>query len=132
MNAGPSPNPPAAPRRPWWLGLLQRALRVVAMGLVLTVFYAWARPHFQPREGPSGFAYGMLHGAIMPMALPALLAGQDVTIYAESNTGRLYKLGYTIGINVCGLLVFGTTFWTPRPKDARDGGWARSRRAASE
>ena len=52
----------------------------------------------------------------MPMALPALAIGQDVTIYAEQNTGRTYKLGYTLGINLCGLLVFGTAFWSPKPK----------------
>ena len=112
MNNGTS-----TPRwRAWLIALLQRALRLVVMGLVLTVFYSWAVPRFQPREGLPGFGYGMLHGAIMPMALPALVAGQDVTIYAEKNTGRLYKLGYTIGINICGIVVFGTTFWTPKRK----------------
>ena len=61
-------------------------------------------PRFHPREGVAGFAYGMLHGALMPMAMPALVAGQDVIIYAERNTGRTYKLGYTIGINLCGIV----------------------------
>jgi Mg/Co/Ni transporter MgtE len=89
---------------------------MVMLGLVLTIFYKWAVPRFHPREGPAGFACGMLHGAIMPMALPALAAGQDVVIYAEQNTGRTYKLGYTIGINLCGLVVFGTAFWTPGRK----------------
>ena len=60
----------------------------------------------------------MLHGAIMPMALPPLAAGQDVVIYAEQNTGRTYKLGYTIGINLCGLVFFGGAFWRPRSKPA--------------
>jgi hypothetical protein len=51
------------------------------------------------------------------MAMPALAMGQDVTIYAEKNSGRTYKLGYTIGINLCGLIVFGTAFWTPKRKE---------------
>lgn len=114
MNASlPSEAKPAI-RAPWLIGLLKRALRLVILGVVLTLFYSWAMPRFYPREGPAGFPYGMLHGAIMPMALPALVAGQDVAIYAEKNTGRTYKLGYTIGINVCGLVVFGTAFWTPK------------------
>lgn len=114
MNASSSLKPKRPARPSWLIGLLKRALRLLALGLVLTLFYAWAVPRFHPREGSPGFAYGLLHGAIMPMALPALVAGQDVVIYAEPNTGRLYKLGYTIGINLCGLIVFGTAFWTPQ------------------
>jgi hypothetical protein len=102
--------------RRWCVELFKRALRLVAMGLLLTAFYTWAMPRFNPRVGEPGLAYGMLHGALMPMAFPALVAGQDVTIYAEKNSGRTYKLGYTIGINLCGLLVFGTAFWTPQRK----------------
>ena len=122
MNDSLSPEATPAARTPWWLGLLKRALRLVVLGVVLTVFYSWAMPRFYPREGPAGFPYGMLHGAIMPMALPALVAGQDVAIYAEKNTGRTYKLGYTIGINLCGLLVFGTAFWTPKRRQEKGAG----------
>lgn len=60
---------------------------------------------------PAGFARGMLHGAIMPMAMPNLIIGQEVTIYAPNNTGHSYKLGYTAGVNACGLLFFGYFFW---------------------
>lgn len=60
---------------------------------------------------PAGFSRGLLHGALMPMAMPNLLIGRDVTIYASSNTGRLYKLGYTAGVNGCGLIFFGFFFW---------------------
>ena len=116
MNADSSPDAKPATRNTWLADLLKRALRLLIMGGVLTIFYSWAMPHFHPREGPSGFAYGVLHGAIMPMAMPALVAGQDVAIYAERNTGRTYKLGYTIGINLCGMIVFGTAFWTPKRK----------------
>lgn len=47
----------------------------------------------------------------MPMSMPNLLIGHDVTIYAPRNTGRSYKLGYTAGVNGCGLLFFGFSFW---------------------
>jgi len=122
MNTGSSSEVKRSAWPPWLTGLIQRAVRVVIMGVALTLFYSWAVPHFRPRVGAPGFAYGCLHGAIMPMALPALVAGQDVTIYAEPNTGRTYKLGYTIGINLCGIVVFGTTFWTPRPKPKNPAG----------
>ena len=50
----------------------------------------------------------------MPMALPNLLVGDDVSIYAANNTGRLYKVGYIAGVNVCGLAFFGYLFWRAR------------------
>jgi len=60
---------------------------------------------------PAGFSRGMLQGALMPMALPNLLIGSDVIIYAQNNTGVSYKLGYTAGVNVCGAIFFGLFFW---------------------
>lgn len=63
---------------------------------------------------PAGFTRGLVHGALMPMALPNLLFGRDVTIYAPSNTGRFYKLGYTAGVNVCGLIFFSLSMWRIR------------------
>jgi hypothetical protein len=60
---------------------------------------------------PSGFGRGMLQGALMPAALPNLLVGNDVVIYASNNTGRTYKLGYTCGVNACGAVFFGWFFW---------------------
>lgn len=60
---------------------------------------------------PAGFVRGMLQGALMPGALPNLVVGNDVVIYAPNNTGRTYKLGYTLGVNACGALFFGWFFW---------------------
>jgi hypothetical protein len=93
---------------------LTRLLRLVVLGVLLAVFYAWGAPRFYPAAGVAGFWRGALHGALMPMALPALLAGRDVPIYAELNTGRSYKLGYIAGINLCGFVVFGMLFLKPR------------------
>ena len=58
----------------------------------------------------------MLHGALMPLALPSLVIGQDVEIYAMDNSGRFYKIGYICGINLCGLAFFGPLFWRPNKK----------------
>ena len=66
---------------------------------------------FDRSTEPAGFARGLLHGALMPLSWPNLLLGHDVTIYAVRNTGRLYKLGYTAGVNGCGVVFFGAFFW---------------------
>ena len=47
----------------------------------------------------------------MPGAMPTLLLGKDVIIYAQNNNGRLYKLGYTFGVNACGAVFFGVTYF---------------------
>jgi hypothetical protein len=60
---------------------------------------------------PAGFLRGMIQGALMPLALPNLAAGKDVAIYAVNNTGRTYKMGYSLGVNLCGLIFFGFFFW---------------------
>jgi hypothetical protein len=83
---------------------------LVLLGVVLGFAYDWAAPRFYGPKTPPGFALGVLHGALMPVALPTLLMGKDVPIYATSNTGRSYKIGYIAGINLCGLLFFGLAF----------------------
>lgn len=88
---------------------------VVTMAL-LSWFYGWASPHAYPKDRQLGFGHGALHGALMPMALPSLVMGQNVDIFAANNSGRPYKIGYIVGINVCGLLAFGSAFWKPKPK----------------
>ena len=75
-------------------------------------------------ERPAGFSRGVIQGALMPMALPNLLAGQDIAIYSQKNNGVRYKLGYTLGVNGCGMIFFGFLFW----RLSRLRGWA-SRRA---
>ena len=83
---------------------------------VLSWFYGWASPWAYPKDRALGFGHGALHGALMPMALPSLVTGQNVDIFAANNTGRPYKIGYIVGINLCGLLVFGSAFWKPTKK----------------
>ena len=60
---------------------------------------------------PAGFRRGLLQGALMPMAMPNLVVGKDIVIYAQRNTGVPYKLGYTAGVNGAGLVFFGLFFW---------------------
>jgi hypothetical protein len=95
--------------------LIQRVVTRVLTIAVVAVVMVWVVHRFSAaldRETePAGFVRGLLHGALMPMTLPNLLIGHDVTIYAPSNTGRLYKLGYTAGVNACGLIFFGFFFW---------------------
>lgn len=101
-----------------WRRALWGGLRLLGVGVLLGVAYAWAGPRLYPTGPIYGFGWGVAHGACMPLALPALVLGRDVPIYAEPNTGRSYKLGYIAGINLCGLVFFGGVFWRPRPDGA--------------
>lgn len=96
--------------------------RFLAVCVALGWLYGAVGPRLYPERDHFGFGYGMLHGAFMPMALPALLMGSDVNIFSPTKQGRGYKLGYIAGINVCGLLFFGSIFWRPsaRRKGAPD------------
>ena len=49
-------------------------------------------------------------GTVEPSAYPA----SAVPIFAQNNEGRIYKVGYIAGINLCGTLFFGLAFWRPR------------------
>ncbi len=100
--------------RDWTLLLLRKALTLVALGVIFGMLYDWAAPWAYPKNRPVGFSYGVLHGAMMPISLPTLLIGKDVTIYATDNSGRGYKIGYICGINLCGLVFFGAAFWRPK------------------
>lgn len=84
--------------------------------LLLTWFYGWVAAGAYPKSRTLGFGHGVLHGALMPMALPGLVMGKDVEIFATNNSGRPYKIGYICGINLCGLVVFGSLFWKPKRK----------------
>ena len=96
-----------------------KAATLVLSGLVLGFGYDWAAPRFYGPESVAGFRLGILHGALMPVALPSLLLGKDVPIYAERNEGRNYKLGYIVGINACGFVFFGLAFWRPARPSAK-------------
>ena len=98
-----------------WIPFLIR--KIITVALVTVIFgwlYGWASPWAFSARAPSGFAYGMLHGAMMPLSLPSLVIGKDVTIYNDNNVGRIYKIGYICGVNICGLIFIGPLFWRPR------------------
>ena len=86
---------------------------LLVAGLVLGLVYDWAAPRLYRAEAPAGFWRGVAHGGLMPVALPSLLLGRDVPIFAVTNSGRSYKLGYIAGINLCGFIFFGLAFWQP-------------------
>ena len=109
MTSGSQAEAPVA-TRPWW-----RIPARVLMVLLAATIIGWALHHISavlerdPR--PAGFVRGVLQGALMPMSVPNLLVGNDLTIYAQSNTGLTYKLGYASGVNACGALFFGLFYW---------------------
>ena len=83
--------------------------------LVLAAVIGWILNHvsasLERSSRPAGFTRGVLQGALMPMSMPNLLVGRDVSIYSQNNTGLSYKLGYTSGVNGCGAIFFGFFFW---------------------
>lgn len=93
--------------------IISKVVILLVVGVVFGWVYAWASPRLFPPEVNAGFGLGMAHGALMPMALPSLAIGKEVEIYAANNSGRTYKLGYIVGINLCGLIFFGSAFWRP-------------------
>jgi hypothetical protein len=99
-------------------GLVRFLVRkIITLAVVTVVFgwlYGWASPWAFSARAPSGFSYGLLHGAMMPLSLPSLLIGKDVAIYNGNNAGRIYKIGYICGVNICGLIFIGPLFWRPR------------------
>jgi len=100
-----------------------RFLFTIGVALIVGSTSAAAMKWDSHRPTPPGFYRGLLHGALMPLAWPTLLAGHDQQIYADSHSGRTYKLGYSLGVNACGALFFGWFFtrlrrWsrpTPQP-----------------
>lgn len=111
MPPSSEPTPPPAAGRKLWLKKIATFLIVSAL---LGWSYGWSSSRAFPKDKTFGFGYGMLHGALMPLALPSLVMGRDVEIFAADNSGRPYKIGYICGINVCGLAFFGPLFWRPR------------------
>lgn len=94
---------------------VSRLLVSIAVAIAVGGTLHWTLKKLERHDDrPAGFGQGMVHGALMPLALPNLLVGDDVTIYSTNNTGRYYKLGYIGGVNACGLIFFGYVFWRGR------------------
>jgi hypothetical protein len=86
---------------------------LTALALALGFVQGWGASRLYKSDHVAGFHMGLLHGILMPAALPGLLMGQDLPIYAPNNSGRLYNIGYIVGINTCGTLFFGIAFFQP-------------------
>ena len=129
MNQIPLQVTPTLTRR------LLLVLKRTAMLVLLAFAIGWTLNRievaFEKQNRRAGFGRGIIQGALMPMALPNLAIGQDVAIYAVNNTGRPYKLGYTMGVNVCGLIFFGIFFWRVRRMRGGRIGFSRINAASS-
>lgn len=106
IKALPASAPPSRRRR-----ILLRILMWLLVATIIGWFMNRSARNLRHAAHPAGFGQGVLHGACMPLTLPNLVIGQDVAIYAESNTGRTYKLGFVTGVNISGLFFFGLFFW---------------------
>jgi hypothetical protein len=94
--------------------VMRKAATLAVVTVVFGWFYSWALPWAYPPNRAAGFGYGMLHGALMPLSLPSLVIARDVQMYDDDNTGRLYKIGYICGVDLCGIAFIGPLFWRPR------------------
>ena len=103
-------------------GQVIKIAALVVMSLALGFGYDRAAPGTYVAEREAGFFTGMMHGALMPAALPTLVFGKDLPIYARNNVGRGYNIGFILGLNACGTLFFGIGFWHPKNRcSGRDG-----------
>ena len=94
--------------------IIIRIIALTAISLALIFAQGWAAPRYYQPDYVAGFYTGLLEVALMPAALPGLVSGKDVPIYAPNNEGRSYKIGYILGLNGCGTIFFGVAFWQPR------------------
>ena len=109
----PSPNATFTSSSKW----RQQAIKIAALtlfSLALGFGYDRAALRTYAPERVAGFFTGMMHGALMPAALPTLVFGKDLPIYALNNVGRGYNIGFILGLNTCGTLFFGIAFWHPK------------------
>lgn len=93
--------------------LVRKLVTLAIVTFIFGYFYSWASPWAFPPKRTVGFGFGCLHGALMPLSLPSLVVGRDVPIYDTDNAGRLYKIGYICGVDVCGIIFIGPLFWRP-------------------
>ena len=96
-------------RRNW--SILPRLVTILVAAFVIGWLLNQLALHLDQTTRPAGFFRGMVQGALTPAAMPNLLVGYDVTFYSVNNSGVPYKLGYTLGINLCGMLFFGGIYW---------------------
>ena len=91
--------------------IVRQGLTVLLLALAVGASLKHVSASLERVGHPAGFSRGLVQGALMPMSMPNLIAGQDITIYSQNNTGLTYKLGYTAGVNGCGAIFFGFFFW---------------------
>lgn len=94
--------------------IILKSVVMVIFVAILADLQGWAAKNSYKADERADFKTGILHGALMPAAFPALLAGHDLPIYASNNSGRNYKIGYILGLNTCGALFFAIAYWHPR------------------
>jgi hypothetical protein len=104
---------------PFFKRLIRKAVVLAVVTVAVGWFYAWGvAVGVSEKNRPTGFGWGVLHGALMPLSLPSLVIGKEVQIYEPDNSGRTYKIGYICGVDLCGLVFIGPLFWRPKPRAA--------------
>ena len=113
----PAPDQNAASTSsPKWGYKVIKIIALTLFSLALGFGYDRAAPRTYEPERVAGFFTGMMHGALMPAALPTLVFGKALPIYAQNNVGRGYNIGFILGLNTCGTFFFGIAFWHPKKR----------------
>jgi hypothetical protein len=103
-------------------GLIRKMVLLTILSIGLGMAQGWAAARTYRPDHEAGFDAGLLHGILMPAALPGLVLGQPLPIYATNNSGNPYNIGFILGINACGTVFFGIAFWQRRAVRS-DGKW---------
>ena len=104
----PEPNQTATSiPRPLLKEVTIKIVILVLLGAFLGLCQGWASSRLYSPTRLAGFHTGVVEGALMPAAMPSLLMGKDLPIYAPNNTGRGYNIGFLLGINTCGTVLLG-------------------------
>lgn len=77
--------------------------RVILFFLLVLLVTSCAPGNEKFDVDPAGFWMGLWHGAITLVSFIISLFNDNVTIYEINNTGKLYNLGYILGI----LIIYG-------------------------
>jgi len=93
-------------------------LVVFAATILLLSCYGGLHPTL-PKDRPLGFGHGALHGATDADGAASLVLGKTWK-FSRRTTRAVVQIGYMVGINLCGLLVFGSAFWS-RGRNGLDG-----------
>jgi len=81
---------------------MKREFIVRALLLIVVLVFVSSCAPAEVTEKEYGFLYGILHGVLLPFAVIGKIFSMDTGIYALTNSGTWYWIGYFIGFMIIG------------------------------